>query len=108
MSSISPTLRMLALIQLIEIRKVQTSALINDLADIIESEKKNGTSPTDIFNEVCGETQTASELRQILSNFYIRETEFLVKLGVCESVPVGSPEEASAEAAEILTRVKGN
>lgn len=108
MSSISPTLRMIALIQLIEVRKTQTTALIDDLANIIESEKKNGTSPTDISNEICGETETAAELREILSHFYIRETEFLVKLGVCESVPVGSPEEASAEAAEILTRVKRN
>lgn len=108
MSSISPSLRMIALLQLIEVRKAQTSALIDDLTDIIESGKKNGISPTDISNEVCGETQTASELRQILSALYVREVEFLVKLGVCESVPVGSPEEASAEAAEILTRVKGN
>ena len=102
------TLRMIALIQLLEIRKAHTQTLGEDLADIIESGKKAGTSPTDVCEEVFGETQTAAELRKILSNFYVREVELLVKLGVCESVPVSSAEEASIEAAEILTRAKGH
>jgi len=107
-SSTPVTLRMIALIQLIEVRKAQTNALIEDLADIIETGKKTGVSPTEVCEEVFGETQTAVELRQILSNFYAREVEFLVKLGICESVPVGSAAEAQAEAAEILTRAKGD
>lgn len=107
--SVSPcALRMLALTQLLAVRQAHTNALLSDLADIIKIEKEKNTPPLEITEEICGEGQTADELRQILSHFYAKETEFLVKLGVCEVVPVGSAEEAQAEAAEILTRAKGH
>lgn len=107
--SFSPcTPRMLALTQLIAVRQAHTDALLSDLADIIKAGKEKNTPPLEIAEEVCGENQTADELRQILSHFYAKETEFLVKLGVCEVVPVGSAAEAQVEAAEILTRVKGH
>lgn len=105
--SVSPVQRMAALIQLIELRKAQTDALTSDLADIITKATVDGTPVRDIAEGVCGEGKSAVELRNILSLFYARETELLVQLGVCEVVPVGSAEEASIEAAEILTRMKG-
>lgn len=108
MSVSSSSLRMLALTQLIEVRQAHTDALLSDLADIISSGKEKNIPPLEITDTICGENQTADELRQILSHFYAKETEFLVKLGVCEVVPVGSAEEAQAEAAEILTRAKGH
>lgn len=108
MSVSSSTLRMLALTQLIAVRQAHTDALLSGLADIIKIGKGKNTPPLEITEAICGENQTADELRQILSHFYAKETEFLVKLGVCEIVPVGSAEEAQVEAAEILTRVKGH
>ena len=107
--SVSPcTLRMFALTQLIAVRQAHTDALLSDLADIISSGKEKNIPSPEIVETICGENQTADELRQILSHFYAKETEFLVKLGVCEVVPVGSAEEAQVEAAEILTRAKGH
>lgn len=107
--SFSPcTLRMVALTQLIAVRQAHTDALLSDLADIIKAGKEKNTPPREIAEAICGEGQTADKLRQILSHFYAKETEFLVELGVCKVVPVGSAEEAQAEAAEILTRAKGH
>ena len=107
--SFSPyTLRMLALTQLLAVRQAHTDALLSDLADIIKAGKEKNTPPLEISEEICGEGQTADELRSVLGHFYAKETEFLVKLGVCEVVPVGSAAEAQAEAAEILTRAKGH
>jgi len=106
--SLSPNLRMLVLIQLLEMRRAQTKALTDGLADIIASGTKAGKSPAEICEATCSDNESGNELKHILSDFYTQETALLVKLGVCEVVPVGSKEEASVEAAEILTRAKGH
>lgn len=98
--------RMSNLVALLMRRKLHSSALLQDLTRLIEERTSKGMSNNEAIEDLFGENnkEVFPQLQGILSDFYAIETEFLVKLGVAEVVPVANAEEAAAEAAKLLTR----
>ena len=98
--------RMSLIVALLLRRKEATAALAEDLSQLIKEQTDQGKTRLEATEVLFGENSGDAfpQLQEVLSRFYSNETEILVKLGVCETVPVANAAEAAAEAAELLTR----